>query len=51
MPDYTLSHLDHLESEAIFILLTNRVHPTAREIDFQRVRNEFHQVAAALIAG
>jgi CubicO group peptidase (beta-lactamase class C family) len=38
-------------SESIFILLTNRVHPTVHEIDFQCVRNEFHQAAAALIAG
>jgi len=32
----------------IFLLLTNRVHPTVEERDFQTVRREFHRVAASL---
>ena len=34
--------------ESIFILLTNRVHPTVHDNDFQQLRNEFHSTAAAL---
>ena len=36
------------ESRRIYILLTNRVHPRFRDLDMNRVRRDFHVLAAAL---
>jgi CubicO group peptidase (beta-lactamase class C family) len=38
-----------IDGEKIFVLLTNRVHPCAAPIAMQRVRGEFHRIAAALV--
>jgi CubicO group peptidase (beta-lactamase class C family) len=35
-------------SRRIAILLTNRVHPAWRDLDMNRLRREFHALAAAL---
>jgi CubicO group peptidase (beta-lactamase class C family) len=32
------------ERERIFVLLTNRVHPEARSVDFNAVRRRFHEL-------
>lgn len=37
------------DGEKIFVLLTNRVHPCAAPIAMQRIRGEFHRIAAALV--
>ena len=39
------------ERDRIIILLTNRVHPCAAPIAMQRIRGEFHRLAAASSAG
>jgi CubicO group peptidase (beta-lactamase class C family) len=36
------------EPGLVFVLLTNRIHPVAREMDFQEVRRRFHRAARAL---
>jgi len=36
-------------SEGVYVLLTNRVHPVVRAVDFQSVRHEFHRRAAQLL--
>jgi CubicO group peptidase (beta-lactamase class C family) len=38
------------ETAGVFVLLTNRVHPEAREIEMKALRRGFHQAAAALVA-
>jgi len=38
------------ETAGVFVLLTNRVHPDAREIEMKALRRGFHQAAAALLA-
>jgi CubicO group peptidase (beta-lactamase class C family) len=35
-------------SRRIFVLLTNRVHPSYRDLDMNKVRRDFHVLAAAL---
>jgi CubicO group peptidase (beta-lactamase class C family) len=34
------------DEDALFVLLSNRVHPVVRDVDFQTVRAAFHEVAA-----
>ncbi|HEY7114499.1 MAG TPA: serine hydrolase domain-containing protein [Thermoanaerobaculia bacterium] len=35
--------------DRIFILLTNRIHPEVREVNFHEVRRRFHRIALALL--
>ena len=37
------------ERGAIFVLLTNRIHPNARDVDFNEVRRRFHRAALRLL--
>ncbi len=36
------------EARRVFVLLTNRVHPDFRELDMNRLRREFHALAAGI---
>jgi CubicO group peptidase (beta-lactamase class C family) len=38
------------DSGLVFVLLTNRVHPSVRERDFHPVRRRFHEAALAVYA-
>lgn len=38
-----------IDGDAIFVLLTNRVHPSAAPVAMQRIRGEFHRIAYSLI--
>jgi CubicO group peptidase (beta-lactamase class C family) len=38
-----------IDGDAIFVLLTNRVHPCAAPVAMQRIRGEFHRIAASLV--